>query len=224
MNEQEQKLREEILADAQRKADRLVKRARRDADKAVRDVKKKHEKTRQQRLEEAEHTARGRERSILAGIQHELRRRWLERRETVLHTVLQEALEKARRGDGIDPRRSLCQLLTEALAQIGEDSLTVRLRPDQQELLEPADLERAARQAWDGKSAGDRLRREKKAGMDAGVIVETRNGHRRCDNTYAARLHRLRDALRARVAETLGPVDPPSVPTPEPGKDVPKDA
>ena len=81
MQEQEEKLRQEIIGDARTKADRLIKRAKRDAEKRAARARERQDKARQVRVKEAELRAEGRVRAILAGIDHEILTHWLLRRE-----------------------------------------------------------------------------------------------------------------------------------------------
>lgn len=201
MNDRESKLQQEILSDAQRKADRALNRARSDMDKALAAVREQHTRLREQQLQEAQREADEKSRAITARVRHEIQRHWLTLREQGFEQLFSDLLEALERGDGIDPTRSLRQLLQEALEAIGPRDAVVRLNSAGAAILtEPvvADLVASLPPRTRGAAA---LQRQVDDSLRAGVVVESCDRQRRFDNTYATRLQRLRGELRALVSE-----------------------
>lgn len=191
MNQQEQKLRDEILNDARRKAERALTRAERDAAKARDEAAEEQRAEREQALERARQRADTRSRAILVTVDQEVRRQRLLAREAILERCLDQALETACSLPPDDARRSLAELLDEALAALGPGPATVRARPADAAVL--ASAIPAASQVT--VTADERL--------GAGLVAESADGRRQFDNTYATRRERLRERLRTLLAEGI---------------------
>ena len=204
MQEQEEKLRQEIIGDARTKADRLIKRAKRDAEKRAASARERQDKARQVRVKEAELRAEGRVRAILAGIDHEILTHWLLRREAVIEDVLEDACARAARGDGIDVGRSLLGLFEDAAGQIGPGPLVVRLQPGDVARLPKGSIDGALARLFGPDAATSSVEVLPDPGVAGGLVVASADGRRHCDNTYRARLRRLRSQLRPAVAARLG--------------------
>lgn len=204
MNEQEQRLQQEILDDAKRRAGRLVSRAKRDAAKMRKAAEDEVEAARAQRLAAARKTAEDRYRAITARIRHEILRRWLTRREAALDELLNGALTRLEAGADIDRERSLVQLLHEALAALGTGTYTVRLRPADRALFTDDLVARTVRAALAPEAAATtHIRVLADAALGPGLVLVDADGRRSFDNTYATRLQRLREPLRALVCDGI---------------------
>lgn len=201
MQEQENRLQQEILQDARRKAERALERARRDADALAKAVQTRAAEARETALAKAREEGASRARAVTAGIRHQVQREWLGRREAVLAEALQRALTEVEHGSEVDPVRSLGALLREAVAALGtREGLIVRVRPADEGRLRDAVLPALALPAgtvrsWTVVADPD---------LGGGLVVETADGRRRCDQTYAARLARLRAELRQAIARAAG--------------------
>ncbi|MBN2449981.1 MAG: V-type ATP synthase subunit E [Lentisphaeria bacterium] len=198
MNDNETKLRQEILEDARRRGERLVQRATMDVDKALAALRTEIEAYRTERLAAARREAEAKTRALTAHQGHEIRRRWLQRREEVLDALFDACLAEVEEGRGMDPSRSLRECLVEALAGIGPRDTVVRVGPSCAGVLTDELLGAARLEAW-GEGAPGALTRRVDEGLPPGVMVESADGGRLFDNTYRTRLARLRAPLRARV-------------------------
>jgi vacuolar-type H+-ATPase subunit E/Vma4 len=193
MSEQEQKLRNEILNDAKRKAERTVTRAKRDAEKALNDARAEQEAERQQSLEQAAGRGDARSRAILSTVSQEVRRSRLTSRETIIAKCLDEALSQTNSLSGNEASESLVALLQEAVAALGSDELVVRVSPKEADMLTPEFL------SAQGLIPG-LLKIQADDAIAGGVVVETPDGRRRFDNTHATRRARLLEPLRTLLA------------------------
>ncbi len=191
MNQQEQKLRDEILNDARRKAERALARAERDAAKARDEAAEEQRAEREQALERARQRADIRSRAILVTVDQEVRRQRLLAREAILERCLDQALETACSLPPEDARRSLAELLDEALAALGPGPAKVRARPADAAVLASAISDAAQVTVTDDERLG------------AGLVAESPDGLRQFDNTYATRRERLRERLRTLLAEGI---------------------
>jgi vacuolar-type H+-ATPase subunit E/Vma4 len=200
MNPQEDKLQAEIISDAKNRAERILARANNDADKARQQAAEENERSRQERLAEGEAEAEARCRSILVDIQQETRRRWLLASEARLAAFLHEALAAVERAEGIDRERSLTLLAREALAAIGPGDCEVLIRPDDAALVTPEWLSALAQDIHGDQGKG-RYAVQTQAKLSGGLILSSRDGRRRYDNSYATRLSRLWDDLRSLASQ-----------------------
>ena len=119
---QEERLQQEILADAKSRASKIVARARRAAQTAQERADAEAAAVRERTLEHCRKEAAQKARNILQGIWMEERRQWLKRREECLDaffaSIQKEACGLA--ADDRERRRSLENLLKEAFQAMGE--------------------------------------------------------------------------------------------------------
>lgn len=200
MNGQEEKLRQEILGDARRKAARTVKRAQRDVEKMLKAVRDQHEKLAEERHKAAGREAEEKHRAVSASIEHEIRKRWLTAREQALDEYFEDMLPELERGDDIDRSRSLRELLCEALSATGPVPVRLRLRSADLHALDADALAACLAEAFapEGRE-GAAIEVVEEEGIKGGLVLETRDGRMVFDNTYATRLNRLKGTLRADV-------------------------
>lgn len=204
MQTQEEKLQQEILGDAKRRAERTLQRAKREADKASKAVESRIGDIRTERLADAERMATGRENAISAGIDHELMRRWLEVREAAFEQLFTECIEAVENGQGDERADSLRELAIEAVQALGRAELVLRVRPEDAHVFDDAAMEQLLAQAGPDWATGASMSVEVDDAMSVGVVVETADGRKRFDNTYATRLQRSKQSLRAEVCHQAG--------------------
>lgn len=192
MNQQEQKLRDEILNDAKRKAERIQARAERDAAKAREQATEEQRAEREQALERARQRADTRSRAILVTVDQEVRRQRLVARESILERCLDRALAAACSLPPEEERRALAELLDEALTALGPGPAKIRACPADAAVLSSAILDDPANITV---TADERL--------GAGLVAESPDGLRQFDNTYATRRQRLRERLRTLLADGI---------------------
>jgi vacuolar-type H+-ATPase subunit E/Vma4 len=193
MSEQEQKLRDEILNDAKRKAERTVSRARREAEKAHEQAADEQRAEREQALARVAERADARCRAILATVSQEVRQRRLRAREDIIERCLDEALALAAGLSGEEAKESLRGLLAEALQALGPGEAVIRLRAEDASLLSAEFLSSLGADPATLTVKADET-------IGGGVVVESADGRRQFDNTYATRRERLRERLRTLLA------------------------
>lgn len=211
MESQEERLREEILADAKRRADKIVARARSDGEAGAARARRANERRRKAALAEAQASGERKRRNILQGVETEKRRMWLQRREECIDDLLAAVRARAEGLAAGSPERAaaLAALAEEALASVGPaPQLRIAVNPVDTALVTASWLkERGA-----GEAAcvveGD-------ARIGGGIRVSTPDGRLFYDNTFAARLTRMRERFRTELAETV----PEAVLNPPLGKD-----
>jgi len=197
------RLEQELLVDARRQAERVTGRAREQVAQSLAAMRAQVAAEREAQLAEAHHEAEVQARSVAARARLDERRHWLLLREQCFEGLFGGGLAALESGVGIDRERSLRELLHEALEAVGPGPVTLRVGPAAAALLSEAAIAEVQAQAWPAGGRGAAVRRVVEESLRPGVVVESADGSRVFDNTYATRLARLRDSLRAMVAESL---------------------
>lgn len=202
MEEQEKKLRDEILADAKQRSERVVARAQRDAENARRRTVAANERRRQEVLDETRRESALKKRNLVAGAWGESRNMWLKRREACIDELLALVMQRveALPAGHADRLASLEAVAAEALAAL-LPAKEVKV------FCSPVDLATVT-EAWlaarcpDGTpvpaftiAADEAIR--------GGIRMASGDGLRSCDNTYAARLVRSHGDYRSILAAVI---------------------
>lgn len=192
------RLEQEILADAQAKAERAEARARQEVHKQAEAQKARHAAERAARIQEAQRQAAEKVRAQDAATAGRIRRAWLTRREAAIQSALRQGLEAACAAPEADRRRALCELAEDALRTLGSGEAVLCVSTRDAALLAPAALDTLAAEAGAG-----RPRVEPDPAIRGGVLAVAADGRQQVDNTYAGRLRRLEPALRRLAAAAL---------------------
>ena len=194
-------LRREILSKARRQAEALIEEAKEEGEVARRQAEEKAQAIREEILREAQEEAASIKQRIVSTAQLEAQRMLLAKREELISQVFAEAqkrLAELRRSDAYPD--VLRRLILEAAAGLGNGELIVWANEEDMAMLNDDFLTRVAREL----DPETRLRRgDSPVDIDGGVIVERADGRMRYDNSFAARLERLKDELRSQVYRIL---------------------
>ena len=191
---QEDKLKQELLADANAPAADLMARAQEEADRMIEQARRHAAERREARLADAMEEAEKRCRSIFADIELETSRRWLRKQEACIDELLQTALAKADKAEGFDRASSLASLAKEALAAIGDRDCSVFFNPADEVVVTRDWLQKLSREVYPGSTSVYVLKAD--PSIDGGIVLETKDGARQVDNSYRTRLLRMKDGLR----------------------------
>ena len=191
---QEDKLKQELLADADAQAAEIMARAQEEADKLIQQARQNAAEKREARLAAAMEEAEKQCRSITADIELETNRRWLRKQEACIDELLQAALAKADKAEGFDRAASLASLAKEALAAIGDRDCAVFFNPADEAIVTRDWLQKLSREVYPGSNSVYVLKAD--PSIDGGIVLETKDGARRVDNSYRTRLKRMKDSLR----------------------------
>ena len=191
---QEDKLKQELLADANAQAAEIIARAQEEADKMIAQARQNAAEKREARLAVATEEAERQCRSIFADIDLETSRRWLRKQESCIDELLQTALAKADKAEGFDRAASLASLAKEALAAIGDRDCAVSFNPADEEIVTRDWLQKLSREIFPGSTSVYVLKAD--PSIDGGIVLETKDGARQVDNSYKTRLQRMKDSLR----------------------------
>ena len=198
---QGQVLCKEILADAERQAQRTRRRAKRDADAALKEAQAEARKVREQRLADARDEACRARDLILARVGVEVARLRAARTEQVLREVRDGGQQRLAGREGFDYRGRLAALASEAIGAMEGRRFVLELAA--------ADLEAGA------EGLAEEVRRRvgrddievtvspDPAKIGAGVVVRDAEGRQVWDNSFEARLDRLWPELRLQIAKRL---------------------
>lgn len=192
---QEEKLRQEILGDAKLKAERIIAKARNDAEAALKKAIVDAENNRLSRLDEAKADAENKAKSIRIEVQRETRRHWLLKREQCLDDMFASALDAAEKTGGQEHEKSMRMLAEEAIAALGQENMIVSFPETDAELVTEAWLKEIAEAVF-GSDNRAAFKLAPSSNVPAGLLFTTVDGRKTFDNTYASRLLVMKDDLR----------------------------
>jgi len=201
-NQQEQELRlqQEILSEAQKKAERVIARAEADCKASVKQAEEGNAKSREAALAQARADGERKGRNIIRGTWMERRRLWLEQREKCLEECFGAVLEQAHvLQDGARRAESLAALAKEAILSLEADELIAIVAPQDAAVVTAQWL---AALAPDFKDIAFTVREDAK--MKGGIRLESADGARSYDNSYTGRLTRLKESFRRELATKGG--------------------
>ena len=192
-----EKLREEILADAGREAEKIVMRAKQDAEDLLAGTAAETDRLRKERLNEANEEAAHQSELILATVPVEIDRLRAARIEALLATIYEEAGEQLLAREGFGYRKTLVALAAHAIHRMEGDDFVVKLSGEDQAALGDALAEeitgRVDRQVNITISNTPDI-------SEGGVIVEDGEARQVWDNRLLKRLERLWPELRRQIA------------------------
>jgi len=206
----EKVLTDEILSDAKRKADRARKRAEREAKKILAEAGKKADEAAERTLDVARERADRQAQATLATVAIEVQRDLLETREREFDKLFDAARQRLADKASYDYPTTLATLAAEAIVAMRSDDVVVALSGDDKPIATDAWLADARRRV--GRDVTITIA-EEPAAIDGGLIVRSADGRLLYDNSFAARLTRLRPDLRRELAATLFAEPPTAEPT-----------
>ena len=195
-------LRDEIIADAERQAERLVRRARRESksmvDKAVSECKEQC----REKLEAAAVAAERERMLILATVPVEISRMRATQAEKELTELRDAVRDRVAARRDFDYSDCLLTLASEAIRQMEGDAFVLQLAPQDTEKYGPSLAAGAAARA--GRPDVTVTIDQQTVDIGGGVVVRDPEGRQVWDNSFQARLDRLWPLLRHQMAEHVG--------------------
>lgn len=187
-----------VMAEAQGEADQTLEEAR----KKAADIRVKSEEQasaeRTKLLENANKEADRLRKQTIASAHLKARTLQLEQREELLNRVFEQARQQL--GDvqkNGDYKGIAVALLIEALGKLGGDSAVIQADERTRAVFTPETLDIVSKDTKVSLELGEPLK------QGTGVVVQTKDGHLRYDNTLETRLGRLQDSLRNPIHHLL---------------------
>lgn len=195
-------LRDEILADAKRQGERLIRKAEREAQAMLDKATSESQQERRAALATAETRAARGHALMLATLPVEIGRRRSVRVEQELQKLRDQVLQQLRDRTGLAYDKTLVNLAVEALDHMEGDDFVLELSA--QDLSTRAETLPAAVRKRMGRAGIALTVSTEPADITGGVIIRDRAGRQVWDNSLEARLRRVWPRLRNQVAERLG--------------------
>jgi vacuolar-type H+-ATPase subunit E/Vma4 len=197
----EKVLSDEILKDAATKAERIRKRAERDAAKRLEAAAREAEAARERALDVARRRADRAAASILATVEQESRRDLLVAQEAELDKLFDAARQRLADRKGYDYPAVVAGLAAQAIRAVGSGQVVMELAEADRALATEAWLAEVRRRVRTNGGADVAIAvSPNPAPIDGGVVVRSADGRLVYDNSFAARLRRLRPDLRRELA------------------------
>ncbi len=203
MDSQEQRLQQEIIADAQKKAERVRVKALTEKERLLQKCRQDLAVRRQERLAEVDAEVAQHARNIQNSLAMEKRKRWLRKREESIRELFAQTQRQAEESIGSLREQSLGTLAEEALAalQSGDYLVEFALQDAGQVTLEW--LTRRAQNALGSQAVDCHFQLQPVAEVKGGIRFLSRDQSRLFDNTFATRMQLLQDRLRSLLAEAV---------------------
>jgi vacuolar-type H+-ATPase subunit E/Vma4 len=192
----------EILADAERQAERLERRAKKDAKALVAKAKEDAEAEGQVKVEAAKAEAARRRERVLASVPVEMRRMRAEKIEAALDAIRETVREQLASRQGFDYGELLRSLALEAVNRMEGDAFVVSLNEADRARHGDA-LPELLRSKCDRGAVRAEIA-DTPAAIEGGVIVRDTEGRQVWSNSLSNRLDRMWPALRSEVAAVAG--------------------
>lgn len=193
----EKVLSDEILQDAQRRAERTRKRAEREAKKILKEAEAEAGATAEKALGAAQRRADRIADSILATVGQEAQRARLEAREAELTKLFERAIERLADRSTRDYPAVLATLAAQAIGAMRTDAVVLAFAGPDRPIVTEAWLEDVRRRAGGNVAVSVS---DAPAPIRGGVVARSADGRLLYDNSFAARLERRRPELRQQVA------------------------
>lgn len=213
-------LKDEILADARRQADRTVTRAKREAQDIAKKGTAEAEAERDQRMAEARAEAQRRRNLTLAIVPVEVGRMRARRLEDALMSVREEATRRLIAREGYDYAATLVAWAAQAVGHMTGQTFVLELSEADRRAF-GGSLPQAVREAVKRPDLNITVA-EEAAKIEGGVIVRGADGREVWDNSLLSRTDRLWPALRRQIGDTMETVR--AQPAAAPSGDAPKES
>jgi len=200
-DEAQEILAREILADGRRRAERILADARAEADKLLAEADTRAGAEAAKIIADGQKQARKRTQMILSSVVQETAQRKLSAREDAVQQILAEARARLEKLDGPAYRNALLALSAEALRRMPGEAFVVRVTGLGESECAALRDTLLARMRAEGRPLA--IQCVPVAAGPRGVIVESADGRLRWDNTFEARLNRMRAGLRRLIAPVL---------------------
>ena len=197
-------LSEEILADARRQSERLIRRAKTDAEQIVAKAEAENEKEHRERIEAARAEAHRRSALVLATVGVEAGRMRIRRAEEVLQGIYNEARKRIERREGFDYRQTVVVLAAAAISRMEGNRFVLTISEADREALGAGLAEEVSRRV--GRKGLD-VTVNTEGAAAGGVIIRDAEGRQRWDNSLAGRLERFWPALRPEIGAAAWPLE-----------------
>ena len=197
----DKKLADEILADARARAEKILKRARRDADRISARAEKAKQKEADRIIEHFRQRAESQQKMVMASVDIEIAKKRLALKEEEIQSVIDEARKKLLEKKSYDYVKVLVNLASQAIRKMQGNDFTIRLAAADESLatddllnqIKAAVRDRDVNLKYDAAPAG----------VSSGVAVLSGDGRQLYDNSFEARLRRLQNQIRKKVAEKI---------------------
>ena len=197
-------LSEEILADARRQSERLLRRAKTDAEQIVAKAEAENEKEHRERIEAARAEAQRRSALVLATVSVEAGRMRIRRQEEVLQGIYDEARKRIERREGVDYRQTVAALAAAAISRMEGTRFVLTISEADREAIGAGLAEEVGRRV--GRKGLD-VTVNTEGAAAGGVIIRDTEGRQRWDNSLAGRLERFWPALRPEIGAAAWPLE-----------------
>lgn len=201
MDSQEQRLQQEIYADAKKKAERVRAKALTERDRLLAKCQQDIATRREERMAEVADEIAQQRRNLQNSLGMEKRKRWLLKREESIQQLFAQVQELAEKSSGSQREESLARLAEEALTALQSGDYLVQFAEADASLVNTDWLSQRAQKALHKQAGECRFSLQPSAEIKGGIRFLANDQTRLFDNTFASRMQLLQDQMRGMLAE-----------------------
>lgn len=206
MTESIEKMRQAVLADAEKKAQRLLRNVQNEVDKNLKETEAQALKRRQEQLEKHQQKLDEQYKAIINHADIEIKRLWLNKRETIFRQVLQQSLQQIQTQPVERRRQSILVLITEGLTQFSPQTAVCLTMDKQSAALFGANPLAEIQRLLPTQTASYSLSLVIDETQDSGVILTSADGRQQIDNRYNSILNHNETAFRIYTSQALSDI------------------
>jgi vacuolar-type H+-ATPase subunit E/Vma4 len=201
MDSQEQRLQQEIYADAEKKAERIRAKSLTERDRLLAKCRQDMAVRREERMAEVALEIAQQKRNLQNSLGMEKRKRWLLKREESIRQLFAQVQELAEKSSGKQREESLARLAEEALGALQNGDYLAQFAEADAGLVTPDWLAQRAQRALGEQAGNCRFTLQPSAEVKGGIRFLSSDQSRLFDNTFASRMQLLKDQMRGTLAE-----------------------
>jgi len=194
-------LSEEAIAKAQREAEQILQRAQRVSERDLEKAREQAERIKSARLEQIKARLALEKKQTLSRIQLDARKKRMTWKEEWVRAIFQKALSRLASMPRDEAYKEILKAsISEGIAILNKDSVRIVLNEKDRPLFDRK-FHKALSNGLDRPITLTLSQETHEA--SGGAIVQSEDGSVSFDNTFEARLERMKDALRGEVAEVI---------------------
>lgn len=206
MTESIEKMRRAVLADAEKKAQRLIRNVQNEVDKNLKETETQALKRRQEQVEKHQQKLDEQYKAIVNHADIEIKRLWLNKREEIFRQALQQSLQQIQTLSPERRKNSLLVLISEGLTQFSTQTAVCLTIDGQSAKLFGSNPLAEIQRLLPKQTEHHTLTLSIDETQDLGVILTSADGRQQIDNRYIAILTHNETAFRIYTSQALNDI------------------
>lgn len=197
-------LRQEILEQSKAESESVLVEARKEETRMLNQARKEADAAREKILKAAHAQAMAIQKKILSNVQLEIKKHKLSAREQIFKRIIQAVKDKLDDYRNDPDYLSFLQVsLFEAINVLQEDSVILQVGEIERKILDGAQLKNMMKNYQKHYAQAVEISFSKSPLDEGGVLVMTKDGRKRYDNSFSAQMRRHEDIMRLSILKNV---------------------